>query len=410
MTVLSAPPMAEAAAPIDVRALMKSLTQQELLAAAEAYFASIADPTFHLSKPFANVDDCPTLLANFSKLLRDGHFLRGHRVLEFGAGSCWGGRLLNQLGMAVTSLDISPSALALGERLKRDRPVYGRQPEHAFLLYDGVKIGLPDRSMDRVFCFDAFHHVVNPEQTLRELARVLDDGGVAAFCEPGPLHSHTAESQREMRQYAVIENDVVIEDIWAAAQAAGFSDIYFSLQSESTVRLGYREFLAFRKRGFDDAMATSLKAHIVQRNRDSTLFYLVKGAVGQADSRSRDGLVGELRVDRVERLPAASVGERLRIGLEVRNVSAATWLRSGGGHGCVNIGVQVVGAEGVPLDPDYARHRFLKKELPPGEAVKTTFEVPVPHGADGCALQIDLVSESVCWFAQNGSRTERIQL
>ncbi len=29
---------------IDVKLLMKSLTQQELLAAAEAYYASIADP------------------------------------------------------------------------------------------------------------------------------------------------------------------------------------------------------------------------------------------------------------------------------------------------------------------------------------------------------------------------------
>jgi SAM-dependent methyltransferase len=402
--------VADAAAPIDVRALMKSLTQQELLAAAEAYFAFIVDPTFHLSKPFANVDDCPTHLTSFSKLLREGHFLRGHRVLEFGAGSCWAGRLLNQLGMAVTSLDISPSALALGERLKGERPVYGRQPEHTFLLYDGIRIGLPDRSMDRVFCFDAFHHVANPEQTLRELARVLDDGGVAAFCEPGPLHSHTAESQREMRQYAVIENDVVIEDIWAAAQAAGFSDIYFSLQSESPVRLGYREFLAFRERGFDDALADSLKTHIVQRNRDSTLFYLVKGAVGRSDSRSRNGLVGELRIDRVERLPATAAGGRLRIGLEVRNVSAATWLRTGAGHGCVHIGVQVVDAAGAPRDRNFARHRFLTKELPPGEVVTTSFEVPLPAVADGCALEIDLVSESVCWFAQNGSRTERIRL
>ena len=49
---------------IDVKVLMKSLTQEELLEAAERYFASITDPSFHLAKPFANVDECPTLLAN----------------------------------------------------------------------------------------------------------------------------------------------------------------------------------------------------------------------------------------------------------------------------------------------------------------------------------------------------------
>jgi len=410
MTVLTAPPVADATAPIDVRALMRSLTQEQLLAAAEAYFATIQDPTFHLSKPFANVDDCPTHLVNFARLLRDGHFLRGHRVLEFGAGSCWAGRLLNQLGMAVTSLDVSRSALALGERLKRERPVYGRQPEHAFLLYDGVRIGLPDRSMDRVFCFDAFHHVANPEQTLRELARVLDDGGVAAFCEPGPLHSHTAESQREMRQYTVIENDVVIEDIWQAAQAAGFSDIYFSLQTESPVRLGYPEFLAFRERGFDEPLADSLQSHIVQRNRDATMFYLIKGAAGRADSRRRDGLVGDLRLDQVQRVVGLAGMEHLKITLEVRNLSDATWLRSGGGHGCVNLGVQLMSEQEQPVNPNYARHWFLKRDLLPGEAVTASFDVPVPARTDACALRIDLVSESVCWFAQNGSRTERIPL
>src|SRR5690606_22391894 len=117
------------------------------------------------------------LLTSFAKLLRDGRYLPGHRVLEFGAGSCWAGRLLNQLGMAVTSLDISPSALALGERLAREQPVIGRQPKHEFLRYDGLRIPMPDRSVDRIFCFDAFHHVADPEATLGEFARVLDEGG-----------------------------------------------------------------------------------------------------------------------------------------------------------------------------------------------------------------------------------------
>src|SRR5690606_9607694 len=116
-----------------------SLTQQELLDAAEAYYASMVDPAFQLAKPFASVDDCPALLGSFAKLLREGRYLPGHRVLEFGAGSCWAGRLLNQLGMAVTSLDVSASALALGRRLVREQPVVGRQPEHAFLRYDGIR-------------------------------------------------------------------------------------------------------------------------------------------------------------------------------------------------------------------------------------------------------------------------------
>jgi SAM-dependent methyltransferase len=409
VTVLAEAPAAAKAPPIDVRALMKSLTQQELLAAAEAYFASIVDPTFHLSKPFANVDDCPTLLANFSKLLRDGRFLPGHRVLEFGAGSCWAGRMLNQMGMAVTSLDVSPSALALGQRLRREQPVFGKRPEHTFLLFDGVRIALPDRSMDRVFCFDAFHHVANPEQTLRELARVLDDGGIAAFSEPGPRHSLTAESQREMRQHKVIENDVVIEELWEAAQAAGFTDVYFSLQTETSMRLGYQEFTELRRHGLSEQTAAALQADVFTHNRDVTFFYLVRGSSPQPDSRTREGLVGDLRLDSVVPITVGDGVRRLWVTMTVNNTSRSIWRRSGWDAGCVNLGVHLLDDGGNTLRADHFRHQFLDADLPPGLSVTTSFAIPVPGDVTQPVFEIDLVSEHVSWFAQNGSRTERLR-
>jgi SAM-dependent methyltransferase len=409
VTALAEAHAAVAAPPIDVRALMKSLTQQELLAAAEAYFASIVDPTFHLSKPFANVDDCPTLLANFSKLLRDGRFLPGHRVLEFGAGSCWAGRLLNQMGMAVTSLDIAPSALALGERLRREQPVFGSRPEHGFLRFDGVRIALPDRSMDRVFCFDAFHHVANPEQTLRELARVLDDGGIAAFSEPGPQHSRTADSQREMRQHRVIENDVAVEEIWEAAQAAGFTDIYFSLQTETSMRLGYREFTELRRRGLSERTAAALQADVLAHNRNVTFFYLVRGTAPHPDSRTREGLVGDLRLESVVPVSLGNGLRRMKVTLTVHNTSRSIWRRSGSHPGCVNLGVHLLDDGGeTPRASDF-RHRFLDSDLLPGASVTTSFEVPIPANLSQPVFEIDLVSEHVCWFMQNGSRTERLR-
>ncbi|MGE0310863.1 MAG: class I SAM-dependent methyltransferase [Lautropia sp.] len=382
---------------------MKSLTQEELLAAAEAYYASLVDPAFQLAKPFASVDDCPAQLANFAKLLQDGRYLPGHRVLEFGAGSCWAGRLLNQLGMAVTSLDVSASALALGARLAREQPVYGRQPPHTFLRYDGVRIDRPDGSVDRVFCFDAFHHVANPEQTLREMARVLDEGGIASFSEPGPRHSLTAESQREMRQHKVIENDVVIEALWDAAQAAGFTDVYFSLQTEAPVRLGYEAFRSMRAQGLDDESTATLLAHVASHNRDVTFMHLVRGTPERPDSRTRDGLVGELRVASAEstRMPDGSA--RMRIRLDVRNPSDRTWRRSGAARGCVNLGVHLLDRAGNRVRPDHHRHHFLAADLAPGASSTTLLEVPIPADIDEAVLEIDLVSEHVCWFSQNGS-------
>lgn len=393
---------------IEVATLMKSLTQQDLMAAAEAYFAGIEDPTFHLAKPFASVDDCPGLLANFAKLLHDGRFLPGHRVLEFGAGSCWAGRLLNQLGMEVTSLDVSSGALALGERLQREHPVFGAQPPHRFLSFDGVRIDLPDGSVDRVFCFDAFHHVVNPGQVIREFARVLADGGSAAFSEPGPGHSRTVESQREMRQHRVVENDVVIEDIWADAQAAGFGDIEFSLQTETSVRLGYDDFRTLRERGPDEALTSRLLASVTSRNRDVTFFYLSKGGPPPLDSRVRDGLVAKLRIDALERVTGTDGRPALRVSLTVENVSDRVWRRSGSSRGSVNLGVHRLDAHGATLAHDHHRHLFLDADLPPGAVAATRVDVPVAAEAGAAVYELDLVSEGVCWFAQNGSEPVRV--
>jgi ubiquinone/menaquinone biosynthesis C-methylase UbiE len=92
-----------------------------------------------------------------------------------------------------------------------------------FCVYEGERLPLDDASVDRVICFDAFHHVRDQAATLQEFARVLRPGGRIAMLEPGPNHSRTPQSQMEMSLYKVIENDVDMQMIMAAAQSAGLN-------------------------------------------------------------------------------------------------------------------------------------------------------------------------------------------
>jgi len=50
-------------------------------------------------------------------------------------------------------------------------------------------IDLPDASVDRVVCFDSFHHIPNSGKSSRNSAGVLKPGGIAGFSEPGRHHS-----------------------------------------------------------------------------------------------------------------------------------------------------------------------------------------------------------------------------
>ena len=62
--------------------------------------------------------------------------------------------------------------------------------------------------MDRVVINDGFHHIPNVEQTIEEIYRVLKPGGIAGFSKPGRFHSQTPQSQEEMLQFSVLENDI----------------------------------------------------------------------------------------------------------------------------------------------------------------------------------------------------------
>lgn len=53
--------------------------------------------------------------------------------------------------------------------------------EPVFLPFDGIRLNLPDHSMDRVVVNDAFHHIPNVGDVLKEFYRVLKPGGLVSM-------------------------------------------------------------------------------------------------------------------------------------------------------------------------------------------------------------------------------------
>ena len=387
---------------IDVRQRMKEWSVEELCETAEEFFARIENWDYLHAKPFAAINETPELLINFAQVVRGLRLLPDMTILDFGAGSCWTSRFLSQLGLKVIAVDVSSTALKIGEELYKRHPLVGDQPQPQFLGFDGHKLNLPDESVDRISCWDAFHHVPNPGQVLMEMARVLKPGGIAGFSEPGPNHSKTSQSQYEMRTNRLIENDIDMPEIWFDAQAAGFTDLRMALFNLEPSLLPLDQFDAYLSGA--DAGETYV-AHTREESRHRRVFFLFKGeSSAPSDSRQREGLTADLQVDAVSNTIKA--GEPLVLNVTVKNTGSVIWLPANARVGAVRFGVHQFDLNGKLIALDYFRQPLTDddRQIMPGETVEFIAEVPLPSVGKH-VLQCDLVSESVCWFEHNGSRT-----
>ncbi len=191
--------------------------------AAERYFAAVADPTFLLDKPFSDTALAAKHLIDAGVLIDAMRLRPGDVVAELGAGSCWLSHMLNRFGCRTISIDVSPSAVALGRQLFERDPRTNWTLEPAFLAYDGRRVPLEDAGCDRIVMNDAFHHIPNQRELLSEMHRVLRDDGVVAMSEPGYGHAAAAHSVAEAES-GVLENELVLEDLAALAAAVGFGE------------------------------------------------------------------------------------------------------------------------------------------------------------------------------------------
>jgi SAM-dependent methyltransferase len=380
---------------IDVRKLIAGTPMEELNRTAEAYFKSLESWEHHLAKPFASADDAPQLLISLGTVLQGLALAPGMTVLEFGAGTGWLSRFLTQLGCRMILLDVAPTALKIARDLFRRQPAIGDRPEPRFLVFDGKRIDLPDGSVDRILCFDSFHHAPNPNDVLREFGRVLRPRGIAAFAEPGPRHSTTPQSQYEMRTYGVVEADIDIHAIWDAAKRLGFVDLKLAAFNVPPFHVSLPEY--------DDLLAAGETfGKWAEQTRsflhDARTFFLTKAGSEELDSRRTEGLRAVIEARR----------DGLNVHVTVRNIGKSKWLDSHEPHGGVALGAHLHDASGHLIDLDYAR-TVLPRPLAPGEEVSFDFVLP-PLQPGRWIVELDCVAEKVAWFAQVGSTPTRLEI
>jgi len=370
---------------------------------ADTHWQSIRDDpagrAHTLNKPFSTVTDTPSILYRLGILLAELDLGVGHTVLDLGAGSCWLSSCLNRLRCRTISVDIAPTALEVGRELFALDPRHRMDLEPRFVPYDGRRLPLEDASVDRVACFDAFHHIPNQEEMLREVFRVLKPGGRVVMAEPGEGHTHSDQSIYESERCGVLENELDVADITAKAKRAGFDRVLMKPYPDpDLITLSSEEYLRF----LDGEEALYPMRAIRENLRRFYVFVLTRGEP-RPDSRNPSRLRARIEIPRGAVL-RGSAGEQARLEVVVHNEGDTLWLHqvdSVGGY--VGLGGHLLDASGEVIGVGHFR-TALPADVPPGGRAVLEARIPLPPREGRYTIRLDMCDEFVAWFAQTGSR------
>jgi ubiquinone/menaquinone biosynthesis C-methylase UbiE len=401
--------------------------------AEKAYLARTGSSTWERFKPFSQPG--ADTMAESAKMLHDFAVAMlmlqpapTDLILDLGAGGCWCSDLLGRLNRRAVAVDISLDMLRAG----RSRPT-----GDSIRAVTGDLERLPFRSgtFTKAVCLSAIHHVPDIPAALRELSRVLTDDGMVLFSEPGLGHATSPGSAAAMRDFGVLEQDIVIADFARASREAGFRHVlikplayavpaveltpeefdHWSRHSSSKrprralEKMGraFLELLGLGKKTmlFEEAFAMSVVRTLHHAMEDHPLILLSKRPMRDPSAQGTWSARIEAQVaDHARR------GVTIPVTVTVTNAGSAVWPHaSPSGIGQVMVGVQLLDADARLTQRDY-RSAPLPRDVKPGESATVTIECPVPVAAGLYHLKFDCVSSGVTWFEAVGSPTVTTRL
>ena len=292
---------------------------------------------------------------------------------------------------------------------------------------DMERLPFADQTFDKACCLNAFHHIPHPDHALREIRRVLTPDGVVLFSEPGRGHSSQPTSVAAVRNYGVLENEILIEDFMASCLAAGFADVRLRpishivplfeldrsqwlawktftasqrpMRALDKMKRAALEFLGLRKQDllFEEAFAIRLLREL-QPVIDEHPVVTAHASKIVKPTKAIDHAELELLAAPANLRP----GEAMTIRLRVANAGNRPW-NATGGEGEVRLGVQLLRRDGSVVDKDFVRQPF-PGPMPPGARCELTLRCAAPMVGGSYQLKVDVVREGVHWFEMDGSR------
>jgi SAM-dependent methyltransferase len=395
--------------------------------AEKEYLARTGSSEWERVKPFSQVGadtlvESARLLQDFAAAMLTLQPAPTDVILDLGAGGCWCSDLLRRLNRRSVAVDISWDMLRTG----RSRPAGS-----ALTAVAGDMERLPFRTgvFDKAVCLNALHHVPDMRAAVREVSRVLNDRGVALFSEPGKGHADAPVATAAVRDFGVLEQEVLVPEFLDACAEAGFREVRLKPMSYTLPEfdLTPSQWSAWTRAAASKRPSRALGkivravAELLGLGKQGPLF---EEAYGMTLVRVLRGAMEAHPVIVASKAPQATVSakpyaaeiaihagsESVRVAgtaafrIVVTNRGALTWRPSDpSGTGHVALGVQLLDSEHRLASRDHFRVA-LPAPVTPGQSVTLTFYCPAPPLPGVFHLKFDLVAEGVTWFEPTGSQ------
>jgi 2-polyprenyl-3-methyl-5-hydroxy-6-metoxy-1,4-benzoquinol methylase len=365
---------------------------------------------YHRTKPFGNLHKPPKYSGDGMDPETARHFydfanmavvlgLRADaKILDVACGPGWLSEYFARLGYNVTGIDISDGLIEVArERLARLPYQVDRETPLScrFVTHD-VEAAPLAQKFDAIICYDALHHFEDEASVFRNLAKMLDIGGLMFILEGNkpPAGSTTEKELRGfMEKYGTLESPFSGDYLRSLIDEHGFAIVgdYISVNG-----LFEREMLADGE--------SYLPLHTVDRDYHYlTCMKVTDDGSGSIVADSRNP--GLLRAELLLRTPPpATVAsrERLRLTIAIVNLGDTIWLTGQETRaGLVMPGVKITDENGIVVAENHGP--LLPRPVAPGQSQTVEVSVIAPDNPGSYSVKIDLVDQKVCWFEDRGS-------
>ena len=381
--------------------------------AARDYLSNISEERQHhlRTKPFYNLANKPERYKNegmdedthrhfcdFANIAVTLALAPGSRILDVGCGSGWLSEYFARLGYEVKGIDISPDLIQMS-RERVARVPYGADHETplrcTFAVHDVEVAPLPDK-FDAILCYDSLHHFEDERAVVKNLAAMLEIGGLLFILEgerPAVGSASEAELFDVMSEFGTLESPFDFGYLRQVLDEHGFAVVgdYVSVNG-----LFERETIV------DDLLPL---ADVAINYNYLACKKVVEAAAASsiADSRNPGLLRADIAVVSAPPVRVAA-GETLKFELAITNEGNTLWLAGRRAQlGTVMPTVKVFDAR-ESLVSEVHGEPPLPQAVAPGETVRLKFRTRAPQQSGGYLLKVDLVDQQVCWFEEVGSQ------